>query len=275
LNTDHSPDAETVYRQVESYLALEPVRRNLILTLLDHRVNSAQAPAGSYWWTTQGEFVVGFAMQSPIGFKGLLCASSPEVVESLARSIHRTSSGLPAIAGEARAAARFAGAWTDLSGGSAKPLEGERLYQLDSIQQPATPGSARLATLHDVPTLIDWHIGFCSDVGTEPYPDPFEAIASGVKNQRFWVWEMGNIVAMAAVTKPFAGASRISHVYTPPQERGKGYGAGVTAAATSNALMAGADTCLLYTQLANATSNSIYRRIGYRSVEERLTYELG
>jgi predicted GNAT family acetyltransferase len=55
-------------------------------------------------------------------------------------------------------------------------------------------------------------------------------------------------------------------VYTPPECRGKGYGSAVTAAASQWALDAGAENVLLFTDLANPTSNSIYQRIGYRPV---------
>ena len=36
------------------------------------------------------------------------------------------------------------------------------------------------------------------------------------------------------------------------------------------ALDAGASTVLLFTDLANATSNAIYQRLGYRPVEDRI-----
>jgi predicted GNAT family acetyltransferase len=44
----------------------------------------------------------------------------------------------------------------------------------------------------------------------------------------------------------------------------------VTAAATQAALGAGAAEVVLYTDLANPTSNALYQRLGYRPVEDRL-----
>jgi hypothetical protein len=43
----------------------------------------------------------------------------------------------------------------------------------------------------------------------------------------------------------------------------------VRAAVSQRALDAGAEEVLLYTDLANPVSNSIYQRIGYRPVEDR------
>lgn len=58
-------------------------------------------------------------------------------------------------------------------------------------------------------------------------------------------------------------------VYTPPAHRGRGYGAGVTHAVSEAAYAAGAEEVLLFTDLANPTSNGIYLRLGYTPVEDR------
>lgn len=59
-------------------------------------------------------------------------------------------------------------------------------------------------------------------------------------------------------------------VYTPPEHRGHGYAAAVTAEVSRAAREAGAQEVLLFTDLANPTSNGVYRRIGYRPVSDRL-----
>ena len=61
-----------------------------------------------------------------------------------------------------------------------------------------------------------------------------------------------------------AGMSRIGPVYTPPEHRGRGYAAAVTAAAARWALGRGARHVLLYTDLANPTTNRLYPRLGFR-----------
>jgi predicted GNAT family acetyltransferase len=66
--------------------------------------------------------------------------------------------------------------------------------------------------------------------------------------------------------------SRIGLVYTPPEHRRRGFAAACTAGSTAAALDAGAETCVLYTQLTNPQSNAIYRRIGYRAVAEQIRY---
>ena len=59
--------------------------------------------------------------------------------------------------------------------------------------------------------------------------------------------------------------------YTPPRLRGRGYATACVAALTQRILDQG-DRAILYTNLANPTSNLIYRRIGYRAVDESISY---
>ena len=63
-------------------------------------------------------------------------------------------------------------------------------------------------------------------------------------------------------------------VYTPPERRRRGY-AGACVAALSAAALDVADECILYAQLANPTSNGLYRRLGYEAVAEGLIYRFG
>ena len=67
---------------------------------------------------------------------------------------------------------------------------------------------------------------------------------------------------------------RIGFVYTPKEERGKGYASACVAAASEKALETGYKFCCLFTDLGNPTSNSIYQRIGYNPVTDVLDYDI-
>ena len=86
------------------------------------------------------------------------------------------------------------------------------------------------------------------------------------------VWEAGGgPVSIAGVTRQVAGMVRIGPVYTPPEARGRGYASAATAAvAAAPRSRRARRRSLLYTDLANPVSNSIYQRIGYRPVEDRV-----
>lgn len=85
------------------------------------------------------------------------------------------------------------------------------------------------------------------------------------------LWEDAGVpVSLAGFFRPVGAVTRIGPVYTPPALRGRGYAAGITHAATGAARAAGAQEVLLFTDLANPTSNGVYRRLGYTPVEDRV-----
>jgi predicted GNAT family acetyltransferase len=86
-----------------------------------------------------------------------------------------------------------------------------------------------------------------------------------------WVTE-GEVVSMCGYSPPVANSVRIGPVYTPSELRGNGYATALVATQSGHHLAKGRDRCLLYTDLANPTSNAIYKRIGYRQVAESVVH---
>jgi predicted GNAT family acetyltransferase len=80
-------------------------------------------------------------------------------------------------------------------------------------------------------------------------------------------------VALGGHTQTVAAMARIGPVFTPEPQRRRGYGSAVTVAATRSAAAAGADHIVLFTDLANPTSNAIYQQIGYRPIEDSVVVE--
>jgi predicted GNAT family acetyltransferase len=184
---------------------------------------------------------------------------------------------VPGVSGPREPAERFAGVWSGLTGTTVKEAMAMRLYRLGELEAPVVPGRARLATADDVPLLAVWRKDFQIEAaGHEREPGRAEAVlrrSMGLGNGHV-LWEVdGDIVAYAAAGAPVDGMSRIGPVYTPPDRRGRGYGSAVTAAVSRWALDAGAEYVVLFTDLANPVSNSIYQRIGYRPVYDQTDLE--
>ncbi len=78
---------------------------------------------------------------------------------------------------------------------------------------------------------------------------------------------------MAGLTRQVACQVRVGPVYTPPQFRGCGFAAAVTAAVSASALAAGAAEVVLFTDLANPTSNDLYLRLGYQPVSDHVALQ--
>jgi predicted GNAT family acetyltransferase len=82
-------------------------------------------------------------------------------------------------------------------------------------------------------------------------------------------------VSLAGRNRAAAGQARIGPVYTPPDLRGRGFGAAATAAVTQAALDDGAEGAVLFTDLANPTSNTLYQRLGYRPISDWAVLRFG
>ena len=73
-------------------------------------------------------------------------------------------------------------------------------------------------------------------------------------------------VTMAKISRELQTVCVVGLVYTPPYFRGKGYATSCVAAVSQFGLDKGFKKCVLYTDLANPTSNSIYMKIGYKPI---------
>jgi len=69
---------------------------------------------------------------------------------------------------------------------------------------------------------------------------------------------------MAAITRRVRRTGAISSVYTPPEQRGRGYAGSVTAAVVDRLFAEGKKAICLYTDLRNPLSNRCYAKIGFR-----------
>ena len=87
------------------------------------------------------------------------------------------------------------------------------------------------------------------------------------KQSGICLWDHeGDVVSLAAFGGETPNGMRIGPVYTPPERRRRGYASAITAALSEQLLASGRRFCFLYTDLANPTSNRIYRAIGYEHV---------
>jgi uncharacterized protein len=84
-----------------------------------------------------------------------------------------------------------------------------------------------------------------------------------------WLWEDGGApVSLSGYGGETPNGIRVGPVYTPPEHRGRGYATGLVSRQSAWLLGTGRRFVFLYTDLNNATSNALYRRIGYRIVAE-------
>lgn len=180
------------------------------------------------------------------------------------------------ISAERDTAEAFADAWPLRTGVTAVLDARQRLYRLVELAVPEPPpaGRARVAGPGDRELLMRWHDEFVVAAGLRMGRDPGEWADARLAYGGITLWEApdGTPVSMAGATPEIAGQVRVAPVYTPAHLRGRGYAGAVTAEVSRAALERGATEVLLFTDLANPTSNALYQRLGYRGVADFATY---
>jgi predicted GNAT family acetyltransferase len=304
-------DVGTYTAAVGGLLSEAPEHNTVLLSVLASLTGVGPAAFGPAppllgWWSDRGPVRAAILQTPP---HPLLMTGLPDnSADGLARALADRGTGLPGISGAEQDAAALAQAWRDLTGRTGRVSQRQRLYRLSRLipPDPAPRGAPRIAAIGDTSLIRTWYSAFAAETGTEDLPPALieERLGAG----RLMLWEAperlrgglsgarapdsrerprGGLsdacapdsrdepVSLAGMTAVIAGTARIGPVYTPPQSRGRGYGSAVTAAITQLATSRGAESVVLFTDLANPTSNSIYRRLGYEPVEDRvlITYD--
>ncbi|MFE9393825.1 GNAT family N-acetyltransferase [Streptomyces flavidovirens] len=254
-------------------VAARPVENTLLLTVADTLRRRGRDAYGEGtprygWWRGADGRVEGALLWTPP--RAVLVGTVPaEAVGPLAEAC--VGLGSPAVSAERGTARALAAAWRR-TGVKTTTMTEQRLYKLTELTPPAPapPGRARVATTADRVLLTEWVHAFRREAG-HPGPGAGRAVEDRIAYGGLTLWEHDGVpVSMAGASRPAAGTVRVAPVYTPPRWRGRGYAAAVTAAVSGAARDAGADEVLLFTDLANPTSNGVYQRIGYRAVADRV-----
>jgi RimJ/RimL family protein N-acetyltransferase len=273
------------------FLRAEPARNSVLLTVTENlRVQAAaQSPPAAPDTRTPGPDQPLFGWWRPSArpdphaavflhtpeFPVNLSFMSPPAAAELARDLAAAGRRLTGVHAGQEAADAFAAAWRDRTGDIVAVHRLMRLFRLGELirPEPGPEGAARLAVRRDRDLLTEWFDAFVRDVGDPPRQDHGTAVDQRLGYGGLALWEVsGTPVSMAGVTRSVAGMVRVGSVYTPPALRGRGYAGAVTAAVSRAARDAGVREVVLFTDLANPTSNALYQRLGYRPVEDRVTF---
>ena len=263
------------------YLEADPVLCSVVASIAQREAATGQesAPGSPHWYLsihTTSDTVVGVAMRTaPHPPHPLFVLPMPDpAATELARTLHRRGEPVGGVNGALPAAAIVAEETARLAGVTVELAMPTRLYELRRLVPPTpVPGALRAATPGDVDLVLDWLDRFHRDAdlqaGREPSPQPpFDPrlVASRVEAGRYWLWWHGSRpVHLSGVNAVSFGAQRIGPVYTPPEDRGRGWAAAAVAELCRRALSAGARPCL-FTDQTNPVSNHLYTALGFEPV---------
>jgi uncharacterized protein len=173
---------------------------------------------------------------------------------------------ITSVSGVPATARAIAAAWSRATGGSSHCTMSEAMHVLDRVVDPRWPaaGTLRLANPQDRDLLVTWMTDFIAEAGLPGAAHAAAMVDARMRQNALLIWEDEQPVSMIGLNPRVAGAVRVGPVYTPPRLRRRGYAGSAVAAASRRALDRGADRCMLFTDLANPTSNKIYAEVGYR-----------
>jgi predicted GNAT family acetyltransferase len=257
-------DADVVARLAGAQAALDPVGYTVFGTIAHFVLQPDAAPWAAHPVGSPSILAARSSLTSSVGF-----SAGWSAVEEVAAAIAEMQPATAGIGGPPETVAAVVAA---LGRPVTKRMD-ERLFRLDELHAPSNVnGTPRVADESDLEWLVHWFTDFATEAFGRLPPgfDAQQMAQRGVHRATCWIWTDANGVAssMAVARPPVNGVSRIGPVYTPRDFRGRGYGSAITAAASRAVLEAG-DVACLYTDLANPTSNKIYRQLGYRAVLDR------
>lgn len=239
----------TLPRAAVDFLLAREAENNVIVGHLRH--------PDAVWFTVEnGRGVQLVAMQTP-PYKLILSHGSPEAARMLA-----TQTKMPGVGGPPETAGAYAEKVPTAHLNMRMAVH--VLTQVAELPEPA--GSFREASAGDVDLLDAWIRSFHRDTKIQERArvgDAQRLIDAG----RLYVWEAGGQpVSMAASARKTPRGIVVNLVYTPDELRGRGYATACVAALSRKLLRDGNEFCCLFTDLANPTSNAIYKKIGYELI---------
>jgi predicted GNAT family acetyltransferase len=267
-------DAHEFAQHAGGFLARRPIEHNVLATVVASLDRSDSESAPLFAWVQASEHgeLSAAALRTPS--RPLLASTmDEESAEALMARLLEAAPSLPGVNGPQPAASHLADAWRRRTGGTVEPGRSQGIYSLSQVREVGRQpgGRPRLASRHDRELLREWYRAFSREVGDQG-ADVDSHVDRRLVDGELFVWDDERVVCMVGAFPPVAGAVRLAPVYTPPDLRRRGYASALVAEVSRRALATNAEKCMLYTDLANQTSNSIYQAVGYRRSNDAQEY---
>lgn len=272
LTVQATTDATVLMAAIARLIDEDPVGTSVLATNAVRAMADPAAMSDAYWmWVADaaGSPVAG-AMHTP-PWPPHLATSDVEAAVALAEHLAESGRTVTGVGGIRPAAEAFTRRWVELRPCRVRTARAEGVHEASTVTPPSgVPGTWRVSESGDAPLLNDWALGFIADIG-DPRPARDDLLTTRAARGEMWLWEVGGTpVSMAYASPATGGVSRVSWVYTPPAHRKHGYASALVAVLTRSVLESG-DRCMLYTDLANPTSNAIYQAVGYRRIADAVS----
>jgi len=259
-------NAELFAASAGAFLAEQPERNVMATVLMQARDgrSTAGAPLFAYGVDDDGG-VCAAALRTP-PWPLLACGFDTAGVAELLGNWLREDRDVPGVSGEPEVVRAIAGAWEHLTGGRSRLRMRQAMHMLTEVTGPPQPaqGHLRPARGSERDLLTAWERAFILDAGNRVSDEAEQSVQTRLSTGAQYVWENIDPVSTLALSPMVSGTTRIGPVYTPPEHRRHGYASSAVADLSRHVLDSGANRVMLFTDLANPTSNKIYATVGFR-----------
>jgi RimJ/RimL family protein N-acetyltransferase len=259
-------DPEEFAARTERLLSARLECNVLATVLLSVRGGAHRDPPPMFALGITGEDEVSFAALRTPPFPLLTTPLEPACAEPLIELWLQHDPEVSSVSGVPEAARSIAAAWERRTGGTSRRTLREGMHVLEEVGDPPrpAPGALRLPRPDERELLISWMEDFVGEAGLTGATHAAAMVDARLRLHGLFLWDDGRPVSLVGLNPAVSGVVRIGPVYTPPQLRRRGYAGTAVAHASRRALAGGATRCMLFTDLANPTSNKIYAEVGYR-----------
>ena len=241
-------DVETFLAAAGDFLVAREAEHNLLLGVCQTVRDTPEAyTAPPYFATvTKNGRVVAVALQTPPFQLVLSEIDDPAAIPLIADDL--VGRDLPGAVGPVEHVRTFMEERTARGGPPSHLSTSERIFRLTAVTpQPPVPGRSRVAEPADRALVANWLDAFMREALEEAEPSDVEAMTDrwlARRGRTLHLWEDGEVVSLAGV-----GSRTPNGVSQAQLDDGRRF-------------------CFLFTDLANPTSNHIYRTIGYEPVRD-------
>ena len=266
-------DPADFLRKISPTLKRESTVHSFILSLLARYVASGSPVTRMVRAHSSGEGLLMAGIQTESDRVLIVSKATAEVAAQFARSLGEKVDALNGCNGPIPAVDAFAETWCRQKGLRAKLVSNLRLFELRQVIWPTgISGQFRIAEARDEQQIFAWLREFHDEaVPHDPKrsdQDLTRDIRTATQLQQYFIWEDGGApVCLVGSRRETEEERWIAPVYTPRNLRGRGYASALVAAVSQRIVESG-KRGMLFTDLANPTSNSIYQKVGYRPVTD-------
>ena len=181
---------------------------------------------------------------------------------------------VPGILGEENSVHWFLERWNELTGQEAELQMHQGIYRLDALKEIRKgEGELVLAESAQQELVAGWLKQFSIETNTPIHEDSRQQAKDMIDAQRVYLWKKGEeFVSMVCRARTTPHGATVNGVFTPDHFKKQGYASQAVWQLSNQLLREGFSFCALYTDLANPTSNSIYKKIGYQWIGSSKVY---